>query len=127
MNSLNHYAYGAIVEWIYETVCGIKPDETEAGFKKAVISPSFDKRIEKSECIFDSASGIYRIASELTGEKENIAKLQVEVPFNCKAEFIVPDGYVMLSINGNKESMKKIIMEKGKYEIVMKKSQKHIV
>ena len=37
MNSLNHYAYGAIGEWMYERIGGIAP--LEAGYKKIRIAP----------------------------------------------------------------------------------------
>jgi alpha-L-rhamnosidase len=39
MNSFNHYAYGAVGEWLYRTVAGIEADETAPGFKHAMISP----------------------------------------------------------------------------------------
>ncbi|MFP2469399.1 glycoside hydrolase family 78 protein [Pseudescherichia vulneris] len=39
MNSFNHYAYGAVGEWLYRTVAGIEADETAPGFKHIVIAP----------------------------------------------------------------------------------------
>ncbi|MNY50573.1 Bacterial alpha-L-rhamnosidase [compost metagenome] len=39
MNSFNHYAYGAIGEWLYRYVAGIGPDEAEPGFKVIHIKP----------------------------------------------------------------------------------------
>jgi alpha-L-rhamnosidase len=39
MNSFNHYAYGAVGEWVYRTVAGIDVDESAPGFKHVVISP----------------------------------------------------------------------------------------
>lgn len=39
MNSFNHYAYGAVGEWLYRTVAGIEADEAAPGFKHALISP----------------------------------------------------------------------------------------
>lgn len=39
MNSFNHYAYGAVGEWLYRTVAGIDTDEDKPGFKHVVISP----------------------------------------------------------------------------------------
>jgi len=39
MNSFNHYAYGAIGEWLYNTVAGIELDETKPGYKHLVIRP----------------------------------------------------------------------------------------
>lgn len=40
MNSFNHYAYGAVADWIYEKAAGIQPVEEAAGFKKVRIAPA---------------------------------------------------------------------------------------
>ena len=45
MNSLNHYAYGSIVDWMYRNLCGLNPVEEAPGYKKAVIRPMPDKRL----------------------------------------------------------------------------------
>lgn len=39
MNSFNHYAYGAVGEWLYRAVAGIEVDEAQPGFKHVIISP----------------------------------------------------------------------------------------
>jgi len=39
MNSFNHYAYGAVVDFIYEKVAGIRIDETDPGFKNIIFKP----------------------------------------------------------------------------------------
>lgn len=44
MNSFNHYAYGAVVEWLYSGVCGILPDETAPGFGHFMLKPTPDRR-----------------------------------------------------------------------------------
>ena len=43
MNSMNHYAYGAIVEWMYRYMCGINPVEASPGFKRAMLRPIPDQ------------------------------------------------------------------------------------
>ena len=42
MNSFNHYAYGAIAEWLYSGVAGIKP--AERGFKSVRLEPVTDRK-----------------------------------------------------------------------------------
>ena len=44
MNSFNHYAYGAVAEWLYSGVCGIIPDENAPGFTHFIIKPTPDLR-----------------------------------------------------------------------------------
>ena len=39
MNSFNHYAYGAIGDWMYSVVAGIEIDEAQPGYKHIVIAP----------------------------------------------------------------------------------------
>ena len=48
MNSFNHYAYGAIAEWMYSDMAGIKPNSETGGFYERFILapiPDFKKRI----------------------------------------------------------------------------------
>lgn len=45
MNSFNHYAYGAVAEWMYSTIAGIKPDSKNGGFDDCfVLSPMPDSK-----------------------------------------------------------------------------------
>jgi len=45
MNSLNHYSYGSVVEWMYRNMCGINPIEAAPGFKRFKLSPQPDPSI----------------------------------------------------------------------------------
>lgn len=47
MNSFNHYSYGAIVEWMYSDMLGIKADEDQPGFKHIVLKPQPDRRADE--------------------------------------------------------------------------------
>ena len=47
MNSFNHYAYGAIGEWMYANLMGLKINENYPGFKRFTIKPLFDKNLCK--------------------------------------------------------------------------------
>ena len=44
MNSFNHYAYGAVVEWLYSVAAGIRPDEEKGGFAHMTLAPIPDTR-----------------------------------------------------------------------------------
>jgi alpha-L-rhamnosidase len=39
MNSFNHYAIGAVGEWMWRVIAGINPDETGPGYRRVVIRP----------------------------------------------------------------------------------------
>ena len=52
MNSMNHYAFGSIVQWMYQTITGLMPDDSAPGFKKAVIAPKPDSRLSFAHCTY---------------------------------------------------------------------------
>ena len=88
MNSLNHYAYGSIAEWIYRYMCGLNPSIGEAG--KMTIYPMPGQRLKKAEGSWRSVFGKYVCAWNWKSEQEVVCN--IEVPFNANARFILPDG-----------------------------------
>lgn len=46
MNSYNHYAYGAAIDWIYTVAAGITPFEDAPGYRKVQIAPHPDTRLD---------------------------------------------------------------------------------
>lgn len=85
MNSFNHYAYGACVEWLYQTVLGITP--LEPGFGRISIAPVPGGGMSHAAGHYDSIRG--RISS---GWKIDAGKLALEVtiPANTTAEVSLP-------------------------------------
>ena len=79
MNSFNHYAYGAVCAWIWETVAGIAPDPAAPGFKHIIMKPVPDKRLGHVSAAYDSAAGMIRSAWHYEGDR-------------CIWEFTVPEG-----------------------------------
>ncbi len=60
MNSFNHYAYGAVAEWMYGGMCGIRPDEDAPGFARFVLHPTPDvwqHRINRAGAAYRSVHG----------------------------------------------------------------------
>ena len=45
MNSYNHYAYGAVADWIYRYAAGVDATPLDAGFHTIVLHPVFDARL----------------------------------------------------------------------------------
>lgn len=89
MNSLNHYAYGSIVDWMYRNLCGLNPAEDGAGYKKAVIRPMPDPRLRSAKMSMDSAAGKYEIEWNYDGDKLHF---RFTIPFDCEAKLLLPDG-----------------------------------
>jgi alpha-L-rhamnosidase len=58
MNSFNHYAYGCVCQWLWETAAGINADPADPGFKHLILKPVPDKRLGHLEASFRSAAGL---------------------------------------------------------------------
>ena len=89
MNSLNHYSYGSIVEWMFRDMCGIHPDEAGAGFKRFRLAPKPNYQIGSAEARLDSASGRIESAWEL---RDGRLRFRFVVPFDARAEIVLPDA-----------------------------------
>lgn len=90
MNSLNHYAFGSIGEWMYKHLVGIQIDEMNPGFTHAIINPMPCKFIKWVKGEVNTISGSYKCEWKIINSK--LIRIIVEVPFNCTATFIWPDG-----------------------------------
>lgn len=89
MNSLNHYSYGAVAEWLYRWVGGINPMEDAPGFAKIKWSPRPDHRMAHAVVRCQTASGTYESKWAIEGEKLHFT---ITVPFGCAAEMDLPDA-----------------------------------
>jgi len=87
MNSFNHYAYGAIGDWMYKNVAGIKQDENSSGYKKIVIKPTPGGGLTFAKAELESVYGKISSHWKIEGEK---FILEVEIPPNTTAKVFVP-------------------------------------
>lgn len=69
MNSFNHYAYGCVCEWIWETAAGIAADPKQPGFKHIIMRPVPDKRLGFLKAEYKSASGVIKSEWKYKGNK----------------------------------------------------------
>ena len=60
MNSFNHYAYGAVADWVFEQAAGICHDEEHPGFSELIWQPLPDKRIGWLTASLHTRSGLIR-------------------------------------------------------------------
>ena len=103
MNSFNHYAYGVVCEWIWETAAGIASDPANPGFRHIIMKPVPDKRLGYLKAEYHSASGVIRSAWKYEGD-------------NWIWEFSVPDGCTATVILPGETQSKEY--EAGDYKIV---------
>ena len=69
MNSFNHYAYGCVCEWIWETCAGIASDPVQPGFKHIIMKPIPDKRLGHINAEYQSAAGLIKSAWRYEGDQ----------------------------------------------------------
>jgi alpha-L-rhamnosidase len=99
MNSLNHYSYGSIVEWMYRYMAGINPVEDKPGFRKVKIAPQPDYRLKFAKASYNSAVGLYESKWEIS-EEGNLS-FKFVIPFNASAAVILPNAELEnVKING---------------------------
>ncbi len=89
MNSLNHYSYGSVVEWMYRNMAGLHVEEEHPGFTHVTIAPQPDYRITSCEMKYQSIAGTYAIAWNV--EKSGEFRLKVTVPFGAGARIVLPN------------------------------------
>jgi alpha-L-rhamnosidase len=82
MNSYNHYAYGAVAEWMYRFGAGIDTTPTDAGFREIVLHPNFDARLRSLKLDYDSQQGVIHSDWQVDGAQ---VTWNVTVPANTRA------------------------------------------
>jgi alpha-L-rhamnosidase len=86
MNSFNHYAYGAVGEWLYEHVAGIQP---LPGYRSVSITPSPGGGFSHARAIINTIRGRIESAWEIVDDRFT---LFVEIPANGSAIVTLPDA-----------------------------------
>jgi alpha-L-rhamnosidase len=79
MNSYNHYAYGAVADWIYRYAAGVDASPLDGGFHTVVLHPVFDARLGWVRFDYDSAYGAIHSDWKVTG---TTAEWHVTIPAN---------------------------------------------
>jgi alpha-L-rhamnosidase len=69
MNSYNHYAYGAVADWIYRYAAGIDTVSADPGFHIIRLHPNFDKRLGSLDFSYESSYGIIHSEWSIAGSK----------------------------------------------------------
>jgi alpha-L-rhamnosidase len=89
MNSFNHYAYGAVADWIYRYAAGVDATPLDAGFHTVILHPVFDARLGSVQFDYDSAYG--PVHSDWT-VKGTTAEWHVTIPANTTGRLDVTLG-----------------------------------
>lgn len=80
MNSYNHYAYGAVADWVYSVTAGIRPMEDFPGYEKVNFAPIPDSRLDWLKASLDTRHGLVR--SEWKKE-DTLWHYEIETPVDA--------------------------------------------
>ncbi len=125
MNSMNHYAYGSIVEWMYRYMCGMNPVENNPGFKEIMLKPQVDERFEYAKAEYLSAAGLYK--SSWRREKDKVV-YHFTIPFDARAKLVLRDKQLfekkaVVTVNGEQTQALavdgELLLTTGDYEVIV--------
>ncbi|BEL04251.1 hypothetical protein Q0Z83_024420 [Actinoplanes sichuanensis] len=88
MNSFNHYAYGAVGDWMYRTIGGIRPDDGAPGYRHVTIAPKPGGGLTSATAAYRSRYG--RFVSDWSLDAAGQMSLNVTVPGNTTATVEIP-------------------------------------
>lgn len=131
MNSFNHYAYGAIGDWMYRVVAGLDTDEDTPGYKRLIIKPHLGGKLTQAEATLETNYGKAASGWKLS---EGALVLSVTVPANTTARVYLPvvnadevveSGRVItmakeIKVIGIEAGRVVVEIGSGKYEFLMK-------
>jgi alpha-L-rhamnosidase len=87
MNSFNHYAYGAVGEWLFSRVAGIDLVEDQPGFRRILLHPLPSRALGWCRAEYRGHLGPIRSAWRYAGDT---LTLEVGIPANCDAIVVLP-------------------------------------
>jgi alpha-L-rhamnosidase len=97
MNSFNHYAYGAVGEWIYRVCAGIEIDEKKPGYSHIIFQPHIGGKLTFVQGRYESIYGTIRSEWSVNGNEITVA---FRVPVNTTATIYLDQCEEMIEADG---------------------------
>jgi alpha-L-rhamnosidase len=97
MNSYNHYAYGAVCQWLFESVAGFRPDPAVPGFKHIIFEPTIIPALSPVKAAHDSAAG--RIEAGWTVEGDKVT-YEITVPGGASGTLVLGSENKDIAVDG---------------------------
>jgi alpha-L-rhamnosidase len=90
MNSFNHYAYGAIGEWMYNNLMGLKINQDFPGYKRFTIQPLFDENFDNISGTYNSNYGNIKVN---WSRKNDTVLINISIPPNSQSDVFLSKPY----------------------------------
>lgn len=94
MLSFNHYAFGAVAAWLYRSVAGLSPIDSDPGYRTVIFAPLPGGGLTLARARVESPYGPVSIAWKLDASS---LKVDIEVPPAAGGWLIPPDGWRVTS------------------------------
>jgi alpha-L-rhamnosidase len=88
MISYNHYAYGAVIDWVYRNVAGLAPVVNEPAYRKVSVAPKPAEGFAFAEATIDTRFGELSIRWDV--QQSGLLSIDLEVPFGSTAVLDLP-------------------------------------
>lgn len=98
MNSFNHYAYGAVFDWIFGVSVGITPVAESPAYKTVAIEPHPNKCLGYAEGSIESRNGKIGVYWYYKGDR---VYYEVEIPAGVTAALKLSSGYTATLTEGS--------------------------
>ena len=115
MNSFNHYAYGAVCQWLFEGVAGLRPDPQAPGFAGLILDPVIIPALGHVRATHDSVRGPLVAEWRIAGESVHYT---VTLPAGSTARMVAA-GRAALVVDGTPASAD-VTLGPGRHEIRFK-------
>ncbi len=97
MNSYNHYAYGAVCQWLFESVAGFRPDPNVPGFKHIIFEPTIIPSLSPVTADHDSAAGRIEAGWAVDGDR---VRYDLLVPEGASGTLVLSPLYKDIVVDG---------------------------
>ena len=90
MNSFNHYAYGAVYDWIFGVAAGVQPVKEAPAYREIKLAPQPNKCLGFIDASIDSRNGTVRSHWYYKGD---VVYYEFEIPAGVTAHLTLPSGF----------------------------------
>lgn len=125
MNSLNHYSFGAIMEWAYTYLLGIQ--QVRPGYQEINFAPQFDYRLKQVNGHFDTPYGNFSVRYQIEADSKHTININLTIPFGTTVNVKLPRGEnSTVLVNGEKKANGCFSLTCGSYEICYIPSENYV-
>ena len=104
MNSYNHYAYGAVCQWLFEALAGFRPDPEAPGFKHVIFEPTIIPSLSPLAAHHDSHAGRVKAGWSVEGDE---VRYSLSVPKGASGELVLSSRYIDARVDGKPVAAKR--------------------